>query len=195
MQHLWAFQETSISIKHQTDLTLTVDYLFICKHPFDFLYCQKSTMHDPQLETSCGVCTRFLASFSSSIKGDFKFFWSSSFSRPCKTQQLKYIHVSLRVRMKIGKKVMVVLQLSLKLSPENRNTALTSFAPVHIMLHMFTHAGYPFFTLCLRANLTPFSTTSKKLPSNVIMFQIFSFWVRSRSLRHTNWTFYQYYQL
>jgi len=48
-------------------------------------------------------------------------------------------------------------------SHENRNTTLTSFALFHIMLHMFTLACYPFFTLYLRANLASFCTNSNIL--------------------------------
>lgn len=95
------------------------------------------------------VCTRFLASFSSSRKGDFKFFCSRKRSRPCKTQQLKCIHPILRYTegkkfMKKGEKVMECYSC-LFCSHENRNTTLTSFALFHIMLHMFTLACYPFF--------------------------------------------------
>lgn len=126
------------------------------------------------------VCTRFLASFSSSRKGDFKFFCFSRCSRPCKAQQLKCIYMSWRVKMKKRRERGEVLQLSLELSPENRNTTLTSFALFHIMLHMFTLACYSFVTLCLRANLASFCTNS-----NILSFVAF---VLNVNLISKNWT-------
>lgn len=125
------------------------------------------------------VCTRFLASFSSSKKGDFKFFCFSRCSRPCKTQQFKCIYV-MEGKNEKRRERGEVLQLSLELSPENRNTTLTSFALFHIMLHMFTLACYSFFTLCLRANLASFCTNS-----NILQFVAF---VLNVNLISKNWT-------